>query len=98
MGYSDMLERDLERHLVRAVKRAGGEAYKWVSPGRRGVPDRLVVLPGGRVVGVEVKRPGGGGVLSALQRIECGRLRELGVEVRVIDSVEAIAQLLELDA
>lgn len=61
------LERDLERALVRAVKQHGGHCLKWVSPGASGVPDRIVLLPGGRVVFVELKRPRGGR-MSALQK------------------------------
>ena len=44
------LEKDIEKHLTRAVGRAGGLCLKWVCPGFSGVPDRLVLIPGGRVV------------------------------------------------
>ncbi|ECS0227396.1 VRR-NUC domain-containing protein, partial [Salmonella enterica] len=47
----------IEKHLVTEVKKAGGIAYKFVSPGRRSVPDRIVLLPGGRLVFVECKAP-----------------------------------------
>jgi Holliday junction resolvase len=50
-----MLERDIEKHLVRRVAEHGGVAYKFVSPGRVGVADRIVVLPGGVVWFVELK-------------------------------------------
>ena len=53
-----MRESELEARLVRGVKAAGGVAYKFVSPGSVGVPDRLVVLPGGKVVFVELKAEG----------------------------------------
>lgn len=52
-----MRESDIERRLVQGVKKLGGRAYKFVSPGNVGVPDRLVVLPGGVVLFVEVKAP-----------------------------------------
>ena len=40
-----MLEKDIERKLVAGVKRSGGKAYKFVSPGNVGVPDRIVIWP-----------------------------------------------------
>lgn len=54
-----MKESEIEARLVRGVKALGGVAYKFVSPGNVGVPDRLVVLPGGRVIFVELKAEGG---------------------------------------
>jgi hypothetical protein len=62
-----MLEKDVERRLVKGVEALGGKAYKFVSPAHRGVADRLVVLPGGRVWFVEVKTKSG--YLSPLQRV-----------------------------
>lgn len=53
-----MVERDIETYLRERVKALGGRAYKFVSPGNDGVPDRLVCLPGGRVAFVETKAPG----------------------------------------
>ena len=50
-----MKESEIEARLVRGVKALGGVAYKFVSPGNVGVPDRVVVLPGGRVIFVELK-------------------------------------------
>ena len=72
------LERDIERALVGMVKRHGGLCLKWVCPGFAGVPDRIVLLPGGRVVFVEVKRPRGGR-LSELQKWWAGKLIDLGL-------------------
>ncbi|MEN3259069.1 VRR-NUC domain-containing protein [Sodalis endosymbiont of Spalangia cameroni] len=77
-------EKAIEQQLIRAVKAAGGIAYKFVSPGRLGVPDRLVVLPGGRVLFVECKAPGQKARSS--QRREHDRLRALGCEVMILDS------------
>ena len=53
-----MREKTIEQHLVKAVKNSGGIAPKLVSPGFDGMPDRLVLLPGGKIGFVEVKVPG----------------------------------------
>ena len=74
-----MLESRIEELLVRKIKRAGGWALKLVSPGNAGVPDRLVLLPGGRVIFVELKTETGR--LSPLQVDAHRRLRELGMDV-----------------
>ena len=71
------LERDIERALVRKVKRRGGYCLKWVCPGWAGVPDRIILLPGGRVCFVELKRPKGG-QLSELQKWWAKKLINLG--------------------
>ncbi|EHK3568807.1 VRR-NUC domain-containing protein [Escherichia coli] len=77
-------ESTIEKHLVAEVKKAGGQAYKFVSPGRRAVPDRLVLLPGGRVVFVECKAPREKPRPDQLREHE--RLRALGFTVVVLDS------------
>ncbi|MFT4465944.1 MAG: VRR-NUC domain-containing protein [Sodalis sp. (in: enterobacteria)] len=76
-------EKAIEQQLIRAVKATGGIAYKFVSPRRLGVPDRLVVLPGGRLLFVECKVPGQKARPS--QRREHDRLRALGCEVIVLN-------------
>lgn len=83
-----MLESTLEKRFVKRVKELGGTAMKWVSPNLAGVPDRIVFLPGGRVVLVEMKRPGGR--TTALQDHVHGLLRALGQDVRVISTKEAV--------
>ncbi|OTA14633.1 nuclease [Xenorhabdus vietnamensis] len=74
----------IERHLVNEVKKAGGIAYKFVSPGRRSVPDRICILPGGRVIFVECKAPGEKPRPEQLREHE--KLRALSCEVVVLDS------------
>lgn len=54
------LEKDIEAKLVKRVKDRGGLCLKWVCPGWAGVPDRILLLPGGRVFFAELKRPKGG--------------------------------------
>lgn len=53
-----MREKEIEQKLVAEAKAAGGIAAKFVSPGLDGMPDRLVLLPGGKIGFVEVKAPG----------------------------------------
>jgi hypothetical protein len=71
-----MLEKDVERRLVKGVEALGGKAYKFVSPAHRGVADRLVVLPGGRVWFVEVKTDNG--KLSPLQEVFRKEINDMG--------------------
>lgn len=83
-----MLERDIEKLLVARVRALGGSAEKFTSPGRRSVPDRLVILPPGRVIFVELKSPGKKPTPAQLRDHE--RRRALGCDVRVIDNKDAI--------
>ena len=81
-------ESSIEAYLDQRVRAIGGEAFKFVSPGRVGVPDRLVVLPGGEVVWCEIKAPGG--KVSPAQGRCHKRLRELTQEVKVLWSTAQI--------
>ena len=81
-----MYERDIEAALVKRVKALGGMCEKFVSPSRRAVPDRIVTLPGGHIVFVELKSPGMHP--SIAQKRDHERRRALGCDVRVIDSME----------
>lgn len=83
-----MLERDLENALVKHVKSLGGLCEKFTSRGRRAVPDRIVTLPGGAVIFVEMKAPGK--EPTPLQKRDHEKRVELGCDVRVIDSMEQI--------
>jgi hypothetical protein len=82
----------IEAHLVRRVHEAGGECLKFTSPGRRGVPDRLVLLPGGRAIFVEVKAPGR--YPTPAQRRAHNALRYKGFRVLVVNSFEDVHWLL----
>jgi len=81
-----MLERDVEKALVKRVHSLGGMAEKFTSPGRRSVPDRLITLPNGRIIFVECKAPGKKPTKAQLR--DHARRRALGCDVRVIDTVE----------
>ena len=88
-----MLERDIERGFRNNIKAKGGLALKFVSPGTSGVPDRVVLLPGGKISFVELKAPGK--KLSPKQVKMAKRLEELGHIVWVIDSMEGIRNFLQ---
>ena len=83
-----MLEKDIETKLRNRVKVLGGRAYKFVSPGNSGVPDRLVVLPGGKIGFAELKRPGK--KPRKLQERQMAFLQKLGFIVKTVDSEEGI--------
>ena len=83
-----MLERDIEKKIVEHVKKLGGTAEKFTSPQRRAVPDRLVTLPGGRIIFVELKAEGKG--TTEAQSRDHDRRRALGCDVRVINSLEGV--------
>ena len=88
-----MLESAVEAKLVRGVKALGGIAYKFTSPGTAGVPDRIVVLPGGRVIFAELKTDSGR--LSPGQRAQLDRLRALGAEAVVVRGPAGVSEFLE---
>ena len=74
-----MREKQIEQHLVRVVKSQGGICPKLISPGFDGMPDRMVLLPGGRIGFVEVKAPGQ--KPRPLQTRRHGQLTALGFKV-----------------
>ena len=88
-----MREKQIERKLVETVKAAGGICPKLVSPGTDGMPDRMVLLPKGRIGFVEVKAPGG--APRPLQTHLHRKLRALGFPVFVLDDPERIPWILE---
>lgn len=88
-----MTEKAIETYLRDSVKKAGGKAYKFVSPGNDGMPDRIAVFPGGRIVFVELKAPGK--KPTPLQLLQHNRLRELGTRVCVVDSKAGVDGLMK---
>lgn len=87
-------ESKLETELVARVRALGGIAEKVTTLGNRGFFDRLVLLPGGRVIFVECKRPKGGRV-SAHQILRADRYRALGAEAVLIKNSVDIDCLLK---
>ena len=89
-----MQEKEIEQYLVEQVKKRGGWALKFISPGVSGIPDRIVLLPGGRMFFAELKRPGA--KARPLQLAVHKRLKILGFTVYVFDSREQIETILSI--
>ena len=88
-----MREKTIEQKFRAAVKAAGGLAVKFTSPGFDGVPDRLALLPGGRMAFVEVKAPGE--KPRPLQLARHRQLRQLGFKVYVLDDKGQIGGIID---
>lgn len=80
---SNTLEKEIEAALRKMVENHGGLCLKWVCPGWSGVPDRIVLLPGGRIHFIELKRPEGSKI-SKLQKWWHHKLQRLGFSCWVI--------------
>ena len=88
-----MREKSIEEKLVAAVKVQGGVCWKFTSPGTAGVPDRIVLMPKGHIVFVEVKAPG-----EKPRKLQLSRhqfLRRLGFQVYVLDALEDIDKIIK---
>ena len=85
-----MRESEIEKILVQEVAAAGGRAYKFVSPGNDGVPDRIVVLPKGRVYFVELKTDTGD--VTKLQGVQMVRLVGMGCDARLVRGLAGLKQ------
>ena len=88
-----MREREIEQKFTQAVKKRGGLALKFMSPGYDGMPDRLALLPDGKMGFVEVKAPGK--VPRPLQRQRHRLLHELGFHVYVLDDKSQIGGIID---
>ncbi len=88
-----MRESVVERKFITEVKKRGGLAVKFVSPGFDGVPDRLVLFPGGKVAFVELKAPGK--TMRPLQKKRARQLTALGFAVYCVDNTEKIGGVLD---
>lgn len=83
-----MREKEIEIYLRDQVRKAGGKAYKFESPGNDGVPDRLVLFPGNKIFFIELKAPGK--KPRPLQVKQMNVIASFGCDVRVIDSKEGV--------
>lgn len=83
-------EEQIETYLSKKVKSVGGLSLKWSSPGRSGVPDRILIFPEGDIHFVELKAEGKRGNLSTLQRSFIKKLECMGCKVHVIASYEEV--------
>lgn len=88
-----MEEQKIERRLKKEIELIGGKALKFVSPGVSGVPDRIILLPYGKVIFVELKAPAK--KLRPIQELRKKELEKLGFDYWVIDSYEEIESLLK---
>ena len=88
-----MRESVVEKRFAAEVKKRGGLAVKFVSPGFDGVPDRLVLFPGGKVAFVELKAPGK--KMRPLQVRRAEQLQTLGFQVYCVDRTDMIGGVLD---
>nr|DAO91533.1 MAG TPA: Nuclease [Caudoviricetes sp.] len=87
-----MEEQKIERRLKKEIELIGGKALKFVSPGVSGVPDRIILLPYGRVIFAELKATGK--KLRPIQELRKKELEKLGFDYWIVDSYEEIDSLL----
>ena len=88
-----MREKTVEQKFRKEVQDAGGLALKFASPGFDGVPDRIALLPGGKMAFVEVKAPGK--KPRPLQEARHRLLRQLGFRVYVLDDAGQIGGIID---
>lgn len=88
-----MKESTIEARLVRGVKKLGGLCYKFTSPGNPGVPDRIVLLPNGKTIFVELKTTVGR--LAKVQQWQLQEMRKRGADVRVLKGADQVTAFLE---
>ena len=88
-----MKESAIEARLVRMVRERGGLCYKFVSPGNPGVPDRIVITPGGKTIYVELKTEAGR--LANIQKWQQEEMKKRGVDVRVLHGLDQVKAFVE---
>lgn len=88
-----MKEKQIEKKLAMEVKKRGGVAFKFASPNFDGMPDRIVLMPDGKMAFVELKAPGC--KLRPLQLRRKAQLEALGFRVFVVDNADQIGGVLD---
>jgi hypothetical protein len=88
-----LLEKEVEKTVKRYAESKGWLTRKWVSPGHMFVCDQIFIAPGGKVVFVEMKRPGGKATAGQLREHE--KLRNQGCDVWVIDTIESGKEMID---
>ncbi len=88
-----MKEKEIEKKLILEAKKRGGQALKFISPGFEGMPDRIVLMPEGKIAFVEVKAPGKHP--RPLQMARHKLLRGLGFSVFILDDVSQIGGIID---
>lgn len=88
-----MLEKEIEKYLRKRIEALGGIAYKFISPNNIGVPDRIVILPGGLIYFIELKSDKG--KPRKIQEYQMKTLLELGCNVKIINSMYEIDKFIE---
>ena len=83
-----MRESDIERKLNDQIHKRGGLCYKFTSPSASGVPDRIVIAPGGKVVFIELKTDSG--QISELQDWQIARINKIGGDARVLRGINQV--------
>lgn len=86
------LERDVENYLKRQVKLHGGLAYKFVSPGQRGVPDQLILYQG-QVMFAEIKKSDG--ALRPTQKVQIRKMQQHGASIFVLWSRHDVDEMIK---
>lgn len=87
------LEKELEANLVQEIKALGGLCLKWTSPSTSGVPDRIILLPGGTIAFAELKRPKGYRI-APLQKYWAEKMKGMGFKHFFIHTESDLQQMM----
>lgn len=94
MNIKTTLEGSVENYLRDSVKDVGGWCIKLPAIYETGIPDRIVIMPGGKICFVELKRPVGG-KHTAIQKYQMNKLKSLGCMARLVSNKADVQKLIE---